>query len=318
MRVMVTGGGGLIGAKIVRRLLADGLDVVSLDVSADQPRLEALAGDARLACIGCDIREAGAIHEAIRANGVDRIVHMAALLGPTTENEPALGFSVNVLGAANVFEAAGKAGVARVCYATSIAVYDDQSAYGAATVVDESSHRNPYSLYGHAKVMNEETAKVVARNTGLDIRGLRIAAVFGHGRATGRSSAISRMISAAAVGESAMSDVAATQPAPMIYVDDVAECMTRLCLAGRLAHPVYCGPSAVATVQDAVDAIHRWIPDAELGFEDAAAAYPSILHVSDARWVAEIGYAPPSFADRVRDQIDEARAERGLPPLAGR
>ena len=33
---------------------------------------------------------------------------------------------------------------------------------------------------------------------------------------------------------------------------------------------------------------------------------------------AEIGYAPPSFVDRVRDQIDEARAERGLPPLQGR
>lgn len=311
MRVMVTGGGGLVGAKIVRRLLAEGLDVVSLDVSAHQPRLAALAGDARLVRIGCDVRDAAAVQDAIRDTGVDQIVHMAALLGPTTENEPALGFAVNVVGAANVFEAAGRAGVARVCYATSVAVYGDQSEYGEATVVDEGSHRNPYSLYGHAKVMNEETAKVVARDSGLDIRGLRIAAVFGHGRATGRSSAISRMISAAAVGEGAMSDVAATQPAPVIYVDDVAECMTRLCLAERLAHPVYCGPSQIVTVQDAVDAIRRWIPEAELGFEDGAATYPSILRVSDARWAAEVGYAPPSFGDRVRDQIEEARAVRG-------
>ncbi|MEQ9126134.1 MAG: SDR family NAD(P)-dependent oxidoreductase, partial [Alphaproteobacteria bacterium] len=82
MRVMVTGGGGLVGAKIVRRLLAEGLDVVSLDVGADQPRLAALAGDARLVRIGCDVRDAAAVQDAIRDAGVDPNVHMAALLGP--------------------------------------------------------------------------------------------------------------------------------------------------------------------------------------------------------------------------------------------
>ena len=76
--------------------------------------------------------------------------------------------------------------VSRVVYPTSMAVYGDQSEFGDDSV-DETSARNPYSLYGYAKLMNEEVAAAYTRNFGLDTRGLRIASVFGHGRVTGRS-----------------------------------------------------------------------------------------------------------------------------------
>lgn len=315
MWALVTGGGGLVGSRIVRRLLASGRDVVSLDQTAAQPRLDDLGGDGRLERVACDIREAEALTGIVRDRRVDRIVHMAALLAPVTEDEPALGLSANVMGAANVFEAARHGGARRVIYATSIATYGDQAEYGEGTTVDEASPRHPYNLYGYAKLMNEETAKAYARNFGLETCGLRIAAVFGHGRVTGRSSAISRIISAAAVGEPVVSDVAAEQPAPVIYVDDVAEIMTRLCLADRLAAPIYCGPSTVVTVADAVAAVRGHIPDAEVAYAPDAAAYATVLHMDAGRFAKDIGYAPPPFEARVRDQINEARAERQLPPV---
>lgn len=315
MAVLVTGGGGLIGSRIVRRLLARGETAVSLDAAADQPRLEDERDNARLRRVAGDIRDYDRLLALMRDNAVERVIHMAALLVPITEQEPSIGFSVNITGATNVFEAARHCSVKRVCYATSMATYGDQAKYGDAAVTEESE-RYPYNLYGYAKLINEETAKAYTRNFGLDTRGIRIAMVFGHGRVTGRSSAMSRIISAAAVGERAVSDVAAGQRAPVVYVDDVAECMVRLCFAEDLELPVYAGLNTPATLQDAADIVRRHVPGADIRFADDAATYLTVKKMDGGRLERAIGYRAPPFARRVLDHINEARAERQMPPLA--
>lgn len=314
MSVLVTGGGGLIGARIVGKLLERGETVVSADVHEDQPRLDAHAGDARLRRVAGDVRDYDHLLARMREFGVKRVIHMAALLVPITEDEPAVGFAVNITGATNVFEASRHAGVRRVVYATSISTYGDQSRYGDVAV-NEDSERHPYSLYGYAKLINEETAKAYTRNFGLDTRGIRIAMVFGHGRVTGRSSAMSRVISAAAIGTPAVSDVAATQAAPVIHVEDVAEIMVRTCFAENLQLPVYAGLNHRATVQDAVDIVHRYIPGADIRFAPDAVSYQTIKNVDCSRLERAIDYRMPSFERRVLDQMNEARAERQMPPL---
>jgi nucleoside-diphosphate-sugar epimerase len=181
--------------------------------------------------------------------------------------------------------------------------------------VDETSERHPYSLYGYAKLINEETAKAYTRNFGLDTRGIRIPMVVGHGRVTGRSSAMSRVISAAAVGEPAVSDVAAGQAAPLIYVDDVAECMARLVFAEGLSLPVYAGLNAQATVGDAVGIVRKYLPDADIAFAPDAVTYETILKVDGRKLEQAIDYRLPSFEQRVLDHMNEARAERQMPRL---
>jgi UDP-glucose 4-epimerase len=314
MTVLVTGGGGLIGARIVARLLERGEAVLSMDAAEDQPRLDGLAENPKLRRISCDIRNYDELFTAMREHGVERVVHMAALLVPLTEDEPSIGFSVNITGATNVFEAARRVEARRVVYATSISTYGDQSLYGDAAV-NEESERHPYSLYGYAKLINEETAKAYTRNFGLDTRGMRIAMVMGHGRVTGRSSAMSRVVSTAAVGEPVVSDVAAGQLAPVIYVDDVAECMTRLALADGLELPVYTGPNWPATVQDAADIVRKYIPDADIRFDRHAVTYPTIKKVDGSVLERAIDYRLPSFEQRVLDHMNEARAERQMPLL---
>ena len=187
MSVLVTGGAGLIGATIVRNLLRRGESVVSLDVTDDQQRLADERENPLLTTLAGDIRDLDGLTSIMASTSVDRAIHLAALLVPTTEDDPALGIAVNVTGATNVLEAAQRQGVQRVVYPTSMAVYGDQSFYGEDVIVDEDSVRNPYNLYGHAKVMNEEVAKAYTRNFGLSTCGMRIASVFGHGRVTGRS-----------------------------------------------------------------------------------------------------------------------------------
>jgi nucleoside-diphosphate-sugar epimerase len=314
MTVLVTGGGGMIGARIVRALLARGETVVSCDMAADQPRLDSERENPTLRRVAGDVRDGDRLRALMREHKVERVIHMAALLVPLTEDEPAIGFAVNITGATNVFEAARHSGVRRVCYATSMSTYGDQSKYGAAAV-DEESERHPYSLYGYAKLINEETAKAYTRNFGLDTRGIRIASVFGHGRLTGRSGAISRMISAAAVGARAVSDVAAEQEAPLIYVDDVAECMARLCVAENLTLPVYAGLNVLATVQAAADIVRRYIPDADIRFAPDAVTYLTVKKMDGTRLERAIDYRLPPLERRVLDHINEARAERQMPPV---
>ena len=314
MTVMVTGGAGLIGARIVRNLINRDHTVVSFDTTDDQARLDDLRDDSRLATVGGDIRDYDGVLGTMRDHGVERVIHMAALLAPLTEQEPALGLAVNLTGANNVFEAARHCAAARVVYPTSMAVYADQSAYGDAAV-DEDSPRQPYNLYGYAKLMNEEVAKAYTRNFGLDTRGLRIAAVFGHGRVTGRSGAVARLISQAAVGEPVVCDVAAEQVTPMIYVDDVAESMVRLCFTEGLDRPVYVGGNIPASVRDVADIVRRHLPDAVIGFAPGAKPYSVIKNLDCRRFEKAVDFRLPPLERRILDQMNEARRERQLPDL---
>jgi UDP-glucose 4-epimerase len=313
MTVLVTGGAGLIGATIVRNLLRRGEKVVSLDTTADQRRLAEHRTDARLMIVAGDICDRQNLTSITTKNGVDRIIHMAALLVPTTETDPALGIAVNVAGATNVFEVARRQGAQRVVYPTSMAVYGDQTLYGEDAVVDEDSLRSPYNLYGHAKVMNEEVAKAYTRNFGLSTAGMRIASVFGHGRVTGRSGAISRIISHAAVGEPVESEVAAAQVTPLIYVEDVAESLVRLCFADALERTVYVGGNVAVSVQDVVEIVKRYAPAADIRFAADAQPYSVIRNMDCSRIEQAIDYRLPPLETRIRDHMNLARRERQLP-----
>ena len=139
--------------------------------------------------------------------------------------------------------------------------------------------------------------------------------VFGHGRVTGRSSAMSRLISAAAVGEAFECEVAATQASPVIHANDVAEVMVRTCFAQDLQLPVYSGLNNRASVRDAIDAVRRYLPDAVIRFADNALSYPTIEQVDCSRLEQAIDYKLPSYRQSVLDHINEARAERQMVAL---
>ena len=312
MSILVTGGGGLLGSRIVRKLISRGNAVVSLDTNTEQTRLADLSSSNKLKLISCDVRELENLSAVLKSHHIERVIHLAAVLAPISEEKPSHGFSINIQGTANVFEASSRAKIKRVIYASSIAVFGDQTEYGSHSEVDENSLRNPYSLYGYAKLINEETARAYLQNTGLEACGLRVPAIFGHGRNTGRSSAISRLISESAIGQSTISDVAADQAAPIIYVDDAAECFVQVCLTEQIKHPIYCLPSYLVTVQNAVEAIRLEISHAEILFDEQAAHYKSILNVSSQRFENDFEYQLPDFTQRVIDQINEARRQKTL------
>ena len=122
MRVVVTGGAGFIGANLVRRLLADGDDVVVIDdlSTGDRANLADVDGDVEL--VEASILDGDAVRGAVR--GASSIVNLAARGSvPLSVADPVASHDRNTTGTMAVLEAARAEGVGHVVHASSSAVY---------------------------------------------------------------------------------------------------------------------------------------------------------------------------------------------------
>ena len=200
MAVMVTGGTGFIGNRIIRKLIERGEEVVCFDLAPPRSNLAPYLD--RIRMYRGDVTQLPHLLEAINTHQVHKIIHMAALLPPDTEDRPHYAMQVNIGGANNVFEAARRwTGIERVVYASSIAVYGVQDTFGERPI-NEDDLNDPINVYGMTKSVNDFSAKRYADRYGLDLRGIRICTVFGHGRVTGMTGMIGGlMVSLPAIGQ---------------------------------------------------------------------------------------------------------------------
>ena len=198
MTTMVTGGNGFIGARILRKLVERGQRPVCFDLAPPGPALQPIADS--VDHYRGDVTRLPQLLEASDAYGVNRVIHMAALLPPDTETRPQLGMQVNIIGTSNVFEAAVYGKLERVVYASSIAVYGTQEPFGERPILEDDLAA-PVNVYGMTKLANDVSARAYRERYGLDLRGVRIATVFGHGRVTGMTGLIGGLlVSLPAVG----------------------------------------------------------------------------------------------------------------------
>ena len=176
---LVTGAAGFIGSHLVEALLGLGQQVVGMDNLATGYRRnlrEAAAGCApgRFRFVEADIRDRDACRELCR--GVDHVLHHAALGSvPRSLDDPVGVHAVNVTGTLHLLAGAREAGVRRVVYASSSAVYGDCDALPAR----EERIGAALSPYAVTKLANEAYAAVFARAYGTPSVGLRYFNVFG-------------------------------------------------------------------------------------------------------------------------------------------
>ena len=304
MSIMVTGGTGFIGRRIVRELTERGEDVVCFDLAPPSTRRDGVV------YYRGDVTQLPQLLEACNAHGVSRIIHMAALLPPDTEERPHFGMLVNIVGTNNVFEAARWCGVERVVYASSIAVYGTQETFGDRAV-NEDDLPAPANVYGMTKAANDFAAARYADLYGLDLRGIRICTVFGHGRVTGMTGMIGGlMASLPAVGKPIELPFHRDELSPMIHAEDAAQIFVRAALAERLNHPVYISGGHLCSVGDMIDVVRRMIPDARITTGERRV--PHIYLVDNSRMLADIGYEIAPLDARLQEHIDDARREAGI------
>jgi len=174
---LVTGGGGFIGSHVAGRLLGEGHRVRVLDNFSTGSRANLDLGAAHaphLDVVEGDIRDLGTVEAA--SHGVDVVFHQAAMRSvPRSVKDPLGANENNVTGTLNVLEAARRAGVRRVVYASSSSVYGDRPDLPKR----EDQTPAPISPYAVSKAAGEQYAAVWSRLYGVETVGLRYFNVFG-------------------------------------------------------------------------------------------------------------------------------------------
>lgn len=174
MRIAVTGGSGKLGRHVVRRLVQDGHEVLNLD----------RAGERSPQFVVVDLRNYGQVLDVFlglddRHSGFDAVVHLGAIPAPGIIPDAAT-FENNMLSTYNVFQAARRAGIKKVVYASSETVlglpFDVDPPY---LPVDEEYPARPESTYSLVKHLEEQMAKELTRwDPELSISALRFSNVM--------------------------------------------------------------------------------------------------------------------------------------------
>lgn len=291
-RFLITGALGCIGAWAVRNLLRAGIPVTIFDLGGSTHRLRLLLDDeelVRVQLIKGDIAELPAVEAAFAASGATHVIHLAALQVPFCKADPSLGARVNVVGTVNMFEAAKRAAVKRLVYASSVAVYGRSEEYGEGPLGDDAQP-SPRTHYGVYKQANEGTARVYWLDDGISSIGLRPYTVYGPGRDQGLTSGPTRAMVAAAAGRPFHIPFSGRQGLQL--ADDTARLFIQAARAPFEGAAVFNLRGSVVSMEEIVAAIETAEPAARGQITFAGPALPFPEELDDASLRAALGPLP--------------------------
>jgi len=223
--ILVTGAAGLIGGRLVSRLVADGVAVIA----TDQRAVETPPG-AHWATV--NLLDGPALGALMREAKVGAIVHAGAISGPmVAAGDPHQVMSVNVGGALNIAEAALRTGVERLIALSSAGVYGAQA---TLDLVPEDAPLSATDIYGASKIAAETVLRAYRHDHSLPAIVLRPSSVYGPGRTT--ACFIRDMIDHARRGDPLALAPEGACRRQFVHVDDVVAAILGALNAPRFDH----------------------------------------------------------------------------------
>ena len=309
----MTGGTGVIGAWVVRGFVDRGITPIVFSRGRTDEIGATINGDIadRIVQARGDMLDRGSLEEALRANGAQAIVHMASAkpwqIEPPWAAEPDPGVAMAQISVAtgNVLEAARRAGIRRVVYASSKAVYADVvGEHGAPRYVPlpEDYPYGPSMLYGVGKLAAEYLGFYYARQFGTEFIAIRFSSAYGPLKRGPTATSPDGMLYAALAGETVR--IRRFEPGAKddyAYNKDIALGFVLAAIAERPRHLTYNLGSGIGVDHDDIArALQAAVPGVRIEFADAELGGAGAVLTDRARCVMDIQRATDDFGYRPR------------------
>ena len=324
MKILITGGSGFLG----RRLLAHLLKVGSIEIAGqfvsidtitifDTCAMDKVPQDARAEVLTGDLNDSAAVAEATR--GADVVWHLAAVVSSAAEADFDLGMNVNIHGLFCLLEELRRQGRRpRLVNASGFAVFGGEL---PDTVTDQTAP-TPQSSYGMQKAVAELLVADYSRRRFMDGRSVRLPTIAIRPGKPNRaaSSFVSSILREPIAGQEAVCPV---KKETAVYISSPRSALRSLILAMQLSDdkvgrartiPL---PGITVTIGEMVEALGRiagdeavrkirWEPDAEI--QRIVESWPS--HV-EARKATLLGFPQDqNIEEIIRAHIEEQNAEQ--------
>ena len=313
MSILIIGGTGFIGRRLVPLLAQRGEEIVCMDINPQTADFSGLGKQARV--IRGDVSQFDDVMNALAVAKPSRCINLAYFLG--SDYPPRVAFKLNILGMDNCFEACRIAGVNRVAYASSLAVSGEQKFYGDR-IVDENDFRHGHVQYAMHKIFNEWQAQDYREKHGMEITAIRPANVTGPDKIVGSVDHVF-CITDPARGKPVRFPYRDAMRCP-VHVDEIAEIFARVIMADKPAHMVYNTGGQPISLGELADIVREFLPDAQITFDKEVGGkeLSGNYLIDNTRLVQEFGVQYRPYRERVLQIIKDIRREEGLPLVADR
>lgn len=290
MKLLVTGGGGFVGAATVRAALAAGHHVTAVfKPGMDAPRLADVAG--KFSACSLDLRDEAAVMAELAAIRPDAVLHLAWSGVANTARFDYAQISDNVGPACNLVVAAAEAGV------KAFVGLGSQGEYGAGNPMAEDGLPAPTTLYGAAKVATLFLTRQLAAQHNLRFAWLRLFSTFGPGDNSGW---LIPMLFTEMLAGRRPKLTEGTQKWDWLYVDDVALAILATAEAEAASGVFNLGSGHAVAVRSVVERIASLVaPDMKLVFGEIPFRSDQVMHMEAdiSSLVASTGWRPQVAID---------------------
>ena len=281
MRVLVTGGTGVLGRAVARRLAQEGVDVVAM------ARREPAVLPHGVRYVAGDVSDAASVGAAVA--GVDAVVHLAWFMH--SGEPPEVVRSVNVGGMANVLDAMERTGCARIVFSSSVTAYGSDGAHPQPYREDEPLRPDPAFLYGAHK---EECEALIAQR-GVDAVVARVGTTLGRG--------VENSVTSAFAGPAIVGIAGDANQWQLVHQEDVGRFLADAVLGDR-AGVVNVAAEGVLSVEELAEIIGRRVQRMSEGAVRRMVKAMFALRVSEVDPTAfdALRYMPVADTTRLRDE----------------
>ncbi len=269
MNTLITGG-GMIGSHAAALLIKNNINPILLELKPQQDSVDDILGVGSTKILSEDIMNFDALLDVIRKNHIDSIVHTVAnpLLNAGANESPYDAIKLNIMGTANVLEAARKLDLKRIVFLSSATLETNLKPASEIGKMSEDNIPRTTNIYSSTKAACENLGMNYHDLYGTDFVSLRPVGVFGpwSGKGGGgRSNMMKNLIQNILRGNEGL---ISPWVGEIVYVKDVALSILRALVSDRLKFRIYnIGMGEIYSPEKIIEIFSRISPGSRIRIE---------------------------------------------------